>query len=97
VTSDHRRMEGRLGFAELQTSQIGREVPDNLENAPDSQAISRNENGTVMDSPSGQNVTARRCRKCGELLPLHLRSDARYCPHGGCKQAAYRNRRAAER
>ena len=91
-------MEGRLGLAEIlgaETSGIGQDIPNNLEIGPDSQAISGNENGTVMDSPSGQNVTARRCRKCGNPLPLHLRSDTRYCPGGACKQAVYRKRKAA--
>jgi hypothetical protein len=63
------------------------------ENDQQHQAIIRNENGTVDDSPSSQGVTdSRRCERCSAPLPTSLRADARYCPNGACKQAAYRKR-----
>src|SRR5262249_43625294 len=84
----HRRE--RLG---LPTSRNGQEHADPGKNGQCPQALSRNANGIGGISPSVEAVTDnRRCEGCGAPLPSTLRSDARYCIGGACKQAAYRAR-----
>lgn len=64
-----------------------------------SQAVSRHKMSregnpsSRADAPS----ESRTCASpwCEKRLPSSLRSDARYCPGGRCKQAAHRARRAA--
>jgi hypothetical protein len=95
----HRRMEGRLGLSEILAggaSQIGQDIPGNLENAALQCGVPGNENAPLMNSPSGPAVTRRQCLACGKPLPEYRRIGTRYCVGGGCKQKAYRRRRKAE-
>ncbi len=45
----------------------------------------------------GWAVLMRLCAECGKPLPPKQRANARYCPGGACRQAAYRQRKTADR
>jgi hypothetical protein len=64
----------------------------------DSSRASRNETSGQGDTSSSGSAApqSRLCASpwCRKQLPASLRADARYCPGGRCRQAAYRARAA---
>jgi hypothetical protein len=94
-------------YGDLSQAEVGA-ARRNRVSTPGSGPISRPKDGdlsvTELGTPSNGSSSANRrprspdsraCAWCSRPLPSTLRADARYCPGGACKVAAYRARRGA--